>query len=520
MPALPLPSPANLLRRLPFGRPANNGGDGQIFAAKPGRNRGRRGWLRSLSPAQTLVLSFVVLIAAGTLLLRYLPGIYADPAEGLDLLDSLFTATSAVCVTGLIVVDTATYFNFWGQLLILGMIQLGGLGMIGLASAIIVTLNRRLSLRQHAIAGGGEATGPAANVPVRGLVRDVLVFTLASEGIVFLLLWALWASQPADTLPELNGHPLVWHALFHSVSAFCNAGFSTFSDSLVGFQDRAATQLVVMGGVVLGGIGFLTLEELKLWVQGRSGERAFRLSLHTRLVLAATLVAVLSGWALLGALEWSNPKTLGRLDWGDKLVNALFLSVTPRTAGFNTIDYDAALPATNFLTILLMSIGGAPGGTAGGMKVTTVAILIAMAHARFRGHRTTDLWGRTVPTPTAQRAVGLFTFAFTIVTIGILLLSVTELGLGPTVAEELHMSGAGKFEFLDYMFEASSAFNTVGLSTGPSFTGALSPSGRFLIVLLMFVGRVGPLTFAAALSRGSPEQRLVRRYAQEDVVVG
>ena len=504
-------SPSNLFKRLPF---ANNGGDDgrTLRFGAAAKRRKRRG--QHLSAPQYLVLSFVALVLAGTAGLRWLPGLYTG--DGLNLLDSLFTATSAVCVTGLIVVDTATYFTFWGQLFLLLLIQLGGLGMIGLASAIIVTFNRRLSLRQHAIAGGGDATGPAANVPLKYLVRDVLVFTGLCEGATFLLLWGLWVLEPPT--PDMHAHHVAWHALFHSISAFCNAGFSTFSDSLVGFQQRPWTQAAIMFGIVVGGIGFLTLEEIKLWLGARRRNRAFRLSLHTRLVLASTLVCILGGWLLLGALEWANPRTLGPMESLDKIVNALFLSVTPRTAGFNTVDYGQTLPASQFVTILLMSIGGAPGGTAGGVKVTTVALLAAMGWARFRARRTTDLWGRTIPVPTAQRAVGLFSFAFVIVTVGILLLSISELGTAFATAKELGYPSAGRFDFLDFMFEASSAFNTVGLSTGP--TGTLSPGGRYVIVLLMFVGRVGPLTFAAALSRSAPEQRLIKRFAQEDVVVG
>ena len=501
-------SPSNLLAKLPFG---GKGGDRRPPPSAL-RRKLRRG--QHLSPPQLLVLSFLGLVAFGTLGLRWIPGLYT----GLPLswLNCLFTATSAVCVTGLIVVDTAVYFTFWGQLFILLLIQLGGLGMIGLASAIIVTFNRRLSLRQHAIAGGGDATGPAANVPLKFLVRDVLVFTLLSELGGFVLLWALWAFDPPDE--NMHAHAVAWHALFHSISAFCNAGFSTFSDSLVGFQNRPWTQLVIMGGIVVGGIGFLTLEEIKLWLFARKRERGFRLSLHSRLVLVSTLAIILLGWAALTALEWNNPQTLRNMSVFDKLVNGLFLSVTPRTAGFNTVDYGYTLPATKFVTVLLMSVGGAPGGTAGGMKVTTVALLAMMAYSRFRARRTTDLWGRTIPPTTAQRAVGLFSFAFVIVTAGILLLTVSELGSAYATTKELGLEPTNPFDFLDYMFEASSAFNTVGLSTGP--TASLSAPARVLVVILMFVGRVGPLTFAAALSRSSPEQRLIKRFAQEDVVVG
>lgn len=463
-----------------------------------------------------LVVTFLGLITGGTLGLKLLPGLYT--ADKLGWLDALFTATSASCVTGLVVVDTATHFTFAGQAFLLLLIQAGGLGMLGLASLIIVTLNSRLSLRQDVLAGGsGTPGGAAAHVKVRSLVRDVFIFTALAEGIGFVLLFGLWTIWPIRE--GIGAGETAWHALFHAISAFCNAGFSTFSDSLMGMQNRPMTQIVIMGGCISGALGFLTLEEIKLWVQARRRKKSFRLSLHTRLVLVTFGILLLIGWAAAMSLEWANNRTLGPLAVQDKIVNALFCSMTPRTAGFNTVDFDETLPATKFITILLMSIGGAPGGTAGGMKVTTIGILAAMAIARFRGRPTTDLWDRTLPSATTQRAVGLFAFSFTVMTAGLLLLTITELG-AYYPGDQAAAAGVveSRHDFLDHMFEAASAANTVGLSTGP--TPDLSPAGRFLLVLLMFIGRVGPLTFAAALSRDDPNQRLVKRYAQEDVIVG
>ena len=506
---------------------------------RPPRRRGSDARFE-LTPSRVLMLSFLGLIAAGTLGLMTLPGLYAEGQEPLGWLDALFTATSAVCVTGLIVVDTATAFTRFGQFYLLVLIQLGGLGMLGLASVIIVTFRARLSLRQDALAGGGGNSSLAEHVQTRNLVRDVIVFTFAAEFIGFALLWLLWWNQfgPAEA---------AWHAMFHSVSAFCNAGFSTFSDSLVGFQESPLTLAVVMFGIIIGGIGFLALEEMKLWVSARRRRQAFRLSLHTRLALATTLVLIVGGAALLGPLEWANPRTLGPMTVGDKLANTVFLSVTPRTAGFNTVDYGRVEPPTAFATILLMSIGGAPGGTAGGIKVTTIAVLLAMAFNRTRARDSTDVWSRTIPEHTSHRAVGLFAFAFTFITAGILTFSITELELTHPAMQQVAagvealgvdaetaqvaLEGApdggyasrgapgAPLSFLDLMFEAVSAFNTVGLSTGP--TASLTGSGRLLTILLMFIGRVGPLTFAAALSANNGRtRRVVRRYAHEDVVVG
>jgi trk system potassium uptake protein TrkH len=258
-----------------------------------------------------------------------------------------------------------------------------------------------------------------------------------------------------------------------------------------------------MALIVLGGLGFLTLEEVYLRGKAERSGRIFRVSLHSRIVLAATAVLILVPWPAFAVMEWE--RTLASLPAIDRLVNALMLSVTPRTAGFNSIDYAQAADSTNFLTILLMSIGGSPGSTAGGLKTTTFALLGLLAWSRFRGHSVTSIWGRSVPEETIQRAVGLFVVAFGIVTAAILVLTATELG----------ESASG---FLAYMFEAVSAFNTVGLSMG--VTGDLSAGGSWVMILLMYIGRVGPLTFAAAIALRTTTPAGEFRYAYEDVVVG
>lgn len=453
---------------------------------------------RRLSPPQLFVGSFAVLVAFGTLGLRWLPGLYAG--AGLSWLDAFFTATSAVCVTGLIVVDTATYFTPLGQAFLLLLIQLGGLGIVSFTSLIIVLLGRRLSLRAEVLTGSAtREVAPHVN-PAR-LLRDVVVFTVFIEGIGAALLFLFWG-------PQLGWGQAAWPAFFHAVSAFCNAGFSTFSDSLVGFQTNAPVQLVVMALIVVGGLGFLTLEELYLWQRARGQAGRFRLSLHSRLVLVTSALLIVLGWVAFTAFEWSV--TFAGLSVPAKLLNGLFASVTARTAGFNSIDYGSASDNTNFLTILLMSIGGSPGSTAGGIKTTTFALIGLLAWARFRGSEVTSLWGRSVPEETIQRAVGLFVFAFGLVTLAIFALTATE--------TEVLGTDTGARHFLGYMFEAVSAFNTVGLSMG--ITAGLTGLGKWTIGVLMFVGRVGPLTFAAALALRRRTPLGGFRYAYEEVVVG
>ena len=462
-----------------------------------GQTERRRSFWRQLTAPQLFVLSFLTLVLLGTLGLRWLPGIYIGAP--LDWLDALFTATSAVCVTGLIVVDTATRFTVAGQAFLLLLIQLGGLGMIAFTTLIILAIGGRLSLRHETLTGIESDVAP--EVSLDRLARNVVLFTFAFELLGALLLYALW-------VPRFGWLGAAWPAVFHAVSAFCNAGFSTFSDSLIGFQGGAATLFVVAALIAAGGLGFLTIEELALQYRTRRAGRRFRLSLHSRLVLATTAVLIVAGWLLFGVLEWEG--VLRHLPMGDRVMNALFLSVTPRTAGFNSIDYTQAADATNFLTIILMFIGGSPGSTAGGIKTTAFALIVLLAWSRFRGREIPAVWGRSLPEETIQRAIGLAVAAFALITVSILVYTITEPGGQP--------GAVTTSRFLALMFEAVSAFNTVGLSM--NLTPTLSDPGRLLAVVLMFIGRVGPLTFAAALALAAERRDVQYRYAYEDVVVG
>ena len=459
--------------------------------SQSGSRRGVSIW-RRLQPPHLLVGSFLMLIVLGTAGLLLLPGLYTG--ERLGFVDAVFTATSAVCVTGLIVVDTATYFTTAGQAFLLLLIQLGGLGIITLTTLIILTLGRRLSLRHEVLAS--PAADVAPHVDHRRLTRNVILFALAFEAAGAIALFLLWA--PA------MGWGAAWHALFHAVSAFCNAGFSTFTDSLTGFQRAPVTLAIIMSLIVLGGIGFLTLEEL--YVMRRGAKGGARLSLHSRLVLGTTAILLLAGWALFTVLEWGV--TLREMPRWARVFNGLFMSVTARTAGFNTIDYAAASEGSDFLTIILMFAGGSPGSMAGGIKTTTVALIGLLALARLRGRPDVSLGGRSIPGDTIQRSIGLFALAFGVVTAAILLYTILESGMVS------HGEAGGSF--LKHMFEATSAFNTVGLSMG--VTPDLSVPGRWLTIVLMYVGRVGPLVFASAIAL--PRRRIAFRYAREDIIVG
>jgi trk system potassium uptake protein TrkH len=469
--------------------------------AQPGRSflwipRDRRSLLgiawNRLTPPQLLVLSIGALSVVGTLVLRLVPGL---TVSGLSWTDAAFMATSAVCVTGLVVVDPATQFTMLGQLVLLVFIQLGGLGLITLTSLVLLTVGVRLSLRHQATA---RTAGASEDVDVRHLLRRVIQFTFTLEGIGAVLLYM-------GLLPELGWRGALWPAVFHAVSAFCNAGFSIYSTSLSGLSFSWLPLAVVMGLIVSGGIGFITLEELHM--RFAHGGRRIRLSLHTRLVLTTTAVLVLAGWTGFALFEWHN--TLDLMGDDVKMLNSLFGAITPRTAGFNTVDYTQITEPTAFMTILLMVIGGAPGSAAGGLKVTTIALLAGLAISRLRGHTHLNAWGRTVPEETVQRAVGVGVIGFTVVSLAIFALVAIE---EPFVS---HARSDGAF--LRYMFEVVSAFGTVGLSMG--VTPTLSEAGRWLIIILMFVGRVGLTTFAAAIAFRRIDARDVR-YAYEDVAVG
>ncbi len=462
------------------------------------RRRGR--WWRALSPSQVFVGSFGLLIVSATILLALTPALYAGPT--LSWVDALFTATSAVCVTGLIVVDTATYFSAAGQAALLVLIQLGGLGVVTFTTIIILVLGQRLSLRTEQLSSGHIQAAPQINY--RLLTRKIARYTLLIEGAGFVLLFLVF-------LGRFEPSKAAWHAAFHTVSAFCNAGFSTFSDSLSSFQTNPTVLLVVAVLIVAGGLGFLTLEELNRWRASRrkpAPNSRFRFSFHSRLVLLTTGILVLFGWLAFSFAEWRV--VLADMPAWARGINALFMSVTARTAGFNSIDYAQATDTSNFVTIILMLIGGSPGSAAGGIKTTSVALILLLAWSRMHGRTRTGGFGRTVPGETVQRAVGLFVLSVLLITAALLALTLTEMERLP------HVQAGG--HFFELLFEAISAFNTVGLSLGS--TSSLTGPGKLIVILLMFVGRVGPLTFAAALARRAARTSSRFRYAEEDVIIG
>lgn len=444
-----------------------------------------------LTSSELFVGSFVLLILAGALGFQFLPGLYVG--EKLGMIDSLFTSASAICVTGLIVVDTATHFTFWGQLYIVILIQLGGLGMLTFTSMIISAIGGRPSLRVGTAIEGDLKTLP--EVPTRQLVMDIVKFTVICEFAGAIALYALWA-------PKYGWWEAAWPAIFHAISAFCNAGFSTYSDSLMSHAESASTLSVVSILVLVGGIGFISLEELSLLAKSK-GPRRRRMSIHTKLVLIGTLVLILIPSPMFAFFEWNV--TLKDMSWQDKVSHSIFFSITPRTAGFNAVDYSQVSDPTSLLTMILMTIGGAPGSTAGGMKITTFFLMFLLAWSKINGRSCVNFMNRSIPDRTIQRATGIFVIMVTLTLLGIFAIHIFD----PIVPFQ--------DAFLVRAFEGVSAINTVGLSLG--VTDSLSSGSKLMLVLMMIIGRIGPTALVAAFESRFV-QRTDYRLAAEDVLIG
>lgn len=428
---------------------------------------------RPPSPALVLVRGFAILIALGTVLLA-LP-FASQSGQWTPVVDALFTATSAVCVTGLVVVDTATYWSPFGQTVILLLIQLGGLGFMTASTLLLFLLvGRRTGLRDRVLVQASVGTPDLASASA--VLRRVALFTIVLEAIGFVILSLAFLGNGVEPLTSL------WWGLFHSVSAFNNAGLDV-TGGFRSFTDFASDPLVL--GVlallfIFGGLGFAIVGDIAY------KRRWSRLALETKLVVSMTVALLAGGSLLIILLEWSNPQTLGALEPIDRVVNAAFTSATARTAGFNSIDTGGLLAPTLAIVAALMFIGGASGSTAGGIKVNTFSLLLISIISAIRGDAMASAFGRRVPHEIIYRS-------FSVALLSIVLVFGVSVALGLATG----------FSFLDLAFEAVSAFGTVGLSTG--ITPELSDGAHLLLVLTMFAGRLGPLTLVLALaSRARP----------------
>lgn len=418
-------------------------------------------------PAQVVVAGFAGAVLVGTLLLM-LP-VARTGTDWTDPLTALFTATSAVCVTGLVVVDTESYFSAFGEVTILALIQVGGLGTMTLASLLGLAISRRLGLRARMTAAA--ETKAVGLGDVRSVVVGVARTSLVVEAVVALALGLrFWLAY------DYSLGRAAYLGVFHSVSAFNNAGFALWSDSLIGFVTDPWICLPIAFSVILGGIGFPVILEVR-----RHLRTPRRWSMHTKMTLWATAVLLVLGTLVITANEWRNPATLGQLDTPGRVLAGFFQAVMPRTAGFNSIDYGAVNEGTLLVTVVLMFIGGGSAGTAGGIKVTTFVLLFFVIWAEVRGERDVQAFERRIGDRVVRQA-----------------LTVALLSVGLVVTATVVMVELTGLRTAVVLFEVVSAFATVGLSTG--ITADVGTPAQLMLVALMFVGRLGPITLVSALA--------------------
>lgn len=438
-------------------------------------------------PGRVLVVSFFGLIMVGTFLLM-LPNTTVD-GQGLEFIDALFTSTSAVCVTGLIVVDTATHFTTMGQVIIMVLFQLGGIGIVTFATFFALFVSGGLGVGQMTFLKDVVSESSIKNT--LSTVRKIIGITFAIEAIGFVGYYISWMELFPDPGERF------FFSLFHAISAFCNAGFSLFTESMAGPENALnwGVNITSILLIVIGGLGFTTLWELIMDSPFRTG-RARRVSVHTKLVITMTGILVIGGTALIWLFELGGE--LEGYAMHEQFLLSLFQSVTTRTAGFNTMDIGALGISSTMIILFLMAIGASPASTGGGIKTTTVAVLVLAVRDALRGHDRTEYNRRTIPTGAIYRSLTAFLLAAGGLFLSTLLLTVTE-----------------DLAFIDLLFEEISAYSTVGLSRG--ITSALSDPGKIIVIISMFVGRVGSVTLGVALVKKVDKRRY--RYPKESIIV-
>lgn len=448
-------------------------------------NDGKIG-LHRLSAVQILALGFAAVILTGALLLM-LP-ISSSKGVVTPFLDCLFTATSAVCVTGLVVVDTGTYWSVFGQIVIICLIQVGGLGFMTFATFFAVLLGKRISLRERLIMQ--EAYN---SFNIQGMVKLMLyvvgiAFSIEAIGAVLL---------STQFIPEYGLARGIYFGVFHSVSAFCNAGFDLIGDfrSITPYAENSVIVLTIGSLIVIGGIGFAVIAEII------SVKNLRRLSLHSKVVLTATAMLLIVGAVLFFIFEYKNPNTMGPMSFKGKILSSIFASITPRTAGYNSISTTDMTIAGKFLTVILMFIGASPGSTGGGIKTSTAFLLFMTVIAVIHGREDTEMYKKRIHKSLVYRAMAITIISFVLVTAVTMILSITQKG-----------------SFIQFLYEATSAFGTVGLTLG--LTPSLTPIGKIAILLTMYAGRVGPLTLMLAFSRREGAAGSAIKYPEDKILVG
>ncbi len=447
---------------------------------------------KSINPARTIALSFILVIIIGTILLM-LP-ISSRDGTVTDVIDSLFTATSATCVTGLVVFETYQHWSFFGQSVILLMIQVGGLGIVTFVTFFNFAIGRKLGLRRMQLAS--ESVNYAGFNDTGYLMKNIIKISLITELIGALVLMTVFVPQ--------YGPRGVFKAIFISISAFCNAGFDILGEktpfvSLMDYSSDPVVLVTVMLLIICGGVGFIVWHDLINY------RKTKHLELHTKLVLLVTAMLVISGAAIVFALEYNNSLTLGEMSFGNKVLNSFFQSVTFRTAGFNTVDIGSFNPITKVFAIIFMYIGAAPGSTGGGIKITTVVVIVMTVVSVLRNKNETTILKRRIDKSTIYKSL-------TIVMLSLTVISISAMSIYVSIGK------AGNASAVDTLFECVSAFATVGLSAG--VTSVITLFGQFVLIFLMFLGRVGPISVILFLIINSDEKSKKQVIPEAKIMVG
>lgn len=447
--------------------------------------------INTMEPAQVMVIGFGVVVLFGGLILN-LP-IATKSGESVGFLNSLFTATSAVCVTGLVVVDTSTYWSEFGQFVIIALIQVGGLGFMTIATMFYLLMGKKINLRERLLIQ--ESLNQRDLSGLVKLTRYVILMTFAIEGIGALLLSMVF-------IPKLGLPKGIWYSIFHSISAFCNAGFDLMGSvtgeysSLMSFVDNSLINFVICGLIILGGIGFPVILDVI------NNRKYSKLNVHSKIVINTTAILIVMGFLFIFIAEFSNKGSLGALNMKEKLLSSLFQSVTLRTAGYTTIDLALLKESTLFLMMILMLIGASPASTGGGLKTTTIATLFLTVKSFILGKEDIEVYQRRIGEATVKKSLGVFFIGVFIALFGTLLLTIVN----------------PEYTLIESGFEVISAFATVGLSIGG--TPSLTSLGKILIIILMFLGRVGSLTIFIALRSKNNKIKSKIRYAEGKIIVG
>ncbi|CAM2777619.1 TrkH family potassium uptake protein [Hathewaya histolytica] len=441
---------------------------------------------KRIKPVQVLAVGFASVIFIGALLLM-LP-ISSAKGNWTNFIDCLFTSTSATCVTGLISVDTGTYWSYFGKTVIISLIQIGGLGFMSLATLIFLLLGKKITLKERLVMQ--EAMNSFSMQGLVKMSKYILLFTFSIEGIGALIL-------STQFIPRFGIKKGIYYSIFHSISAFCNAGFDLMGNftSLTNYSNNTVIILTISALIITGGLGFF------VWNEIYSRKKLKKFSLHTKLVLWATLILIVGGAILMFLFEMNNPNTIANKGVKEKILSSIFASVSPRTAGFNSISTSDMSLSGRFLTTLLMFIGGSPGSTAGGIKTTTITLLIFTLLSVIKGREDTEIFNKRISKEVVYKGIVILMISFLLIAGVTMALCITETG----------------FTLEEILYEAVSGFGTVGLTLG--ITTKLSNLGKIIIAMTMYFGRVGPLTIVLALTNRNGNKGGIK-YPEGKILIG